>query len=67
MANAFKIGEQVQLKSGGPPMTIRHAPGEKGEYHHQPDQYFCEWFKGATRDNGNFHEHVLQSYQPPKK
>lgn len=68
MANAFKNGDLVQLKSGGPPMTVRHSPAsQKGEYQHKIDEYFCEWFKGATRDQGNFHEHVLQAYVAPAK
>ena len=68
MTNAFNNGDLVQLRAGGPPMVVRHAPAEKkGEYHHKEDEYYCEWFKGATRDQGNFQEHVLQAYVAPAK
>jgi len=66
MTNKFQVGDLVQLKSGGPGMTVRHVPGKQSaNYGHEKDQYLCEWFKGATRDKGNFEEHVLQAFTPP--
>jgi uncharacterized protein YodC (DUF2158 family) len=67
MANTFKAGDMVQLKSGGPPMTIDGVPGEGKHYAHKGDEYWCTWFKGATREEGSFGEHVLQRYEPLKK
>jgi uncharacterized protein YodC (DUF2158 family) len=64
MALAFKKGDLVMLKSGGPPMTVDKLPGEVG-YH--PDDYHCEWFKGATAQRGTFGEHVLEKYVKPAK
>lgn len=68
MANAFKKGEVVVMKSGGPPMTINKGPGEtKGYREGEFDEYHCEWFKGATHNQGSFPEHLLEKYVPPKK
>ncbi|WP_408904202.1 YodC family protein [Pararoseomonas sp. SCSIO 73927] len=67
MANAFKNGDVVQMKSGGPPMTIESSPGEylpsRAE---NATKYKCVWFKGATRDQSEFAEHLLQVWTPPK-
>jgi uncharacterized protein YodC (DUF2158 family) len=35
----FKIGDVVQLKSGGPQMTVKDLGNE-----HQPNQVACVWF-----------------------
>ncbi len=37
----FKIGDQVQLKSGGPVMTVTTQPGEDGKI-------TCEYFDGPN-------------------
>jgi uncharacterized protein YodC (DUF2158 family) len=66
MANAFNRGDVVVLKSGGPPMTVDKVPDD--QQHGGPrTTYQCEWFKGATSQRGNFGEHLLQKYVPPKK
>ena len=64
---AFSYGDLVQLKSGGPPMTVEGIPGVKANYSQQPNDYWCTWFKGATRDSDGFPEHVLKSYVAPSK
>jgi uncharacterized protein YodC (DUF2158 family) len=64
---SFKVGDVVQLKSGGPPMTVDGLPGQKLNYQQGPTEYWCTWFKGATRDEGGFGEHLLQAYIPPVK
>ncbi|QUD86961.1 YodC family protein [Phenylobacterium montanum] len=64
MANKFKKGDVVVLKSGGPPMTVDAVPGEVA-YH--DDEYRCQWFKGATAANGFYGEHLLQAYVAPAK
>lgn len=63
MANAFKAGDVVQLKSGGPPMTVNHAPND----YDTALLYDCVWFKGASKEYAKFLEHVLVAYEPPKK
>lgn len=43
---AFKVGDVVTLKSGGPDMTITHIKGD--------DTATCVWFEETTRHEGNF-------------
>jgi uncharacterized protein YodC (DUF2158 family) len=67
MANAFKNGDVVQLKSGGPAMTVNASPGEASASGSPRVNYQCVWFKGASKDQAVFDEHLLQSYIAPKK
>ena len=66
MANAFKKGDIVRLKSSGPAMTIDALPNEqvpgKG---FMKDCYHCEWFKGATASHGWYGEHLLEAFVAP--
>lgn len=65
---AFKVGDQVQLISGGPAMTVEGAPGKNAHLRHKDKtHYWCTWFKGATRDSDNFIEGTLKIYVPPVK
>lgn len=69
MANKWKHGDIVVMKSGGPPMTVDKVPGDilssfSGTKY---EEYRCEWFKGATSQSGTFGEHLLETYVPPKK
>ena len=51
MAHAFKAGDVVQLKSGGPRMTIE----EIGRFGHADrDQAKCVWFDRTTRKEDLF-------------
>lgn len=48
MAAPFKIGDIVQLKSGGPKMTVTHIPtGDKDIVH-------TSWFAGSKKESGAF-------------
>jgi len=69
MTNKFNKGDVVQLISGGPAMTVDAVPGDPiSEYNHEARKdYRCEWFKGATAAHGNYGEHLLQKFTPPKK
>lgn len=69
MANKFKHGDVVVMKSGGPPMTIAKVPGDflSSTATRALTEYRCEWFKGANAQTGTFAEHVLDTYVPPKK
>lgn len=69
LANKFKNGDVVVMKSGGPPMTVDKVPGDPtySGSSYKCDEYHCEWFKGATAQNGKFAEHLLEAYVPPKK
>ena len=45
MAERFKTGDQVQLKSGGPTMTVDDVIGGTVN---------CQWFSGAKLNHGSF-------------
>ena len=55
MADKFKSGDAVQLKSGGPKMTVSERYSS-GPYH-------CKWFAGSKLNMGNFEEDELQPYK----
>jgi uncharacterized protein YodC (DUF2158 family) len=50
--NDFQVGDVVELKSGGPSMTIE----EIGNFHawEAEDQAKCVWFEKTTRKEGIF-------------
>ena len=50
-------------------MTIDKVPGDQiSKFGHDTyDEYHCQWFKGATAQQSNFGEHLLETYVPPKK
>lgn len=54
MADAFAVGDIVQLKSGGPEMTVQSTPDMPSKY------YRCQWFAGKKLEAGNFQEASLQ-------
>jgi len=64
MAAKFSTGDVVQLKSGGPAMTISEVLMEVGYF---KGKYRCKWFKGASNETSVFEEETLQPYVPPKK
>lgn len=49
----FKVGDIVQLKSGGPKMTVVQVASAVNVY--------CAWFAGAKHERANFHTEALQS------
>ena len=46
----FKTGDLVQLKSGGPTMTVKSAPDDST----YSDEYHCVWFAGSKLSDGHF-------------
>jgi len=58
MAQAFKSGDVVQLKCGGPPMVVERYE-KKGVR--------CQWFSGTKLQTGSFPEVSLQSVSTPVK
>jgi len=40
----FKIGDVVQLKSGGPLMTIKSILNKNDAFNLNNDDYVCQWF-----------------------
>lgn len=65
MAASFKPGDIVQLKSGGPAMTISELPTDYGG--NWTGKYRCEWFKGASNERAVFEEETLKIYVAPTK
>jgi uncharacterized protein YodC (DUF2158 family) len=53
----FANGDAVQLKSGGPKMTVT----KRSEIYH--DSYDCKWFAGSKLNEGLFSEDELKAYQ----
>ena len=60
MAETFNKGDVVQLKSGGPLMTIHNL----GEYPTAGVKYgaLCIWFDGAKRVDAVFELESLEHY-----
>ena len=53
----FKDGDVVQLKSGGPLMTIEKV--------NEKNSYFCVWFDGNSPATKSFHGTSLKIYEEP--
>jgi uncharacterized protein YodC (DUF2158 family) len=51
----FRPGEIVQLKSGGPKMTVEES---------HPDQTRCVWFKDDERKGSWFNNDLLTAVPP---
>ncbi len=49
MAEQFKSGDVVQLKSGGPKMTIAKLHEWQGQM-----EANCDWFEGTKMQSGSF-------------
>lgn len=52
------IGDIVQLKSGGPKMTV------SGFYPNSALNVVCTWFDGTKREQEKFAENALKKIQP---
>ncbi|MBB4515850.1 YodC family protein [Paraburkholderia fungorum] len=60
MAQTFKVGDIVQLKSGGPEMTVNSVPTGGGTY------YQCQWFAGKKLESGHFPSDSLKTVADTK-
>jgi uncharacterized protein YodC (DUF2158 family) len=56
MANEIKPGDVVQLKSGGPLMTVNSV---EAEYGGTTVKAWCTWFDGKKECNGAYPLHSL--------
>ena len=63
MADKFAPGHIVQLRSGGPAMTVSEI-NDKFE-DDDATTYRCEWFKGASNERASFSEDILKMYVAP--
>jgi uncharacterized protein YodC (DUF2158 family) len=62
MKTKFKPSDIVQLKSGGPAMTV-----ETVSSNYDGTIYRCSWFAGAKDCMKSFVEEALQPYVAPEK
>lgn len=62
---ALQAGEVVQLKSGGPHMTI-DTVGKFGMMGSEHEQAKCVWFEGTKRMEALFELHTLAKVHPRK-
>ena len=54
----FKTGDVVQLKSGGPAMTVSKEQGN--------GELFCQWFDATEKyQSQSFESDSLKAYEPP--
>jgi uncharacterized protein YodC (DUF2158 family) len=58
----FRLGDVVQLNSGGPKMTITSVYDQDS-----PIRYATDWFTGSKREDGLFPEAALQAAPPDEK
>jgi uncharacterized protein YodC (DUF2158 family) len=56
-AKTLAVGDIVQLKSGGPNMTVAVLTGTSVR---------CKWFAGAKLEDGHFDMEMLQAPEPKK-
>jgi uncharacterized protein YodC (DUF2158 family) len=49
VAESFKIGDLVQLKSGGPIMTVREVANIDGVA-----KAWCDWFDGKKENRADY-------------
>lgn len=60
--HGFKVGDAVQLKSGGPKMTIKSVlPSTSSE-----ETICCQWFAGSKLQEGWFTPASLQKAKDDK-
>jgi len=60
MADEFKIGDVVQLKSGGPKMTVTLVADDYGT-----PMVWCIWFVGTKEQTGKFPPDALARARRP--
>jgi uncharacterized protein YodC (DUF2158 family) len=53
----FKVGDVVELKSGGPPMTVDMILGQNGQ------RVGCSWFVGTEHKTGQFAQDALKPWK----
>jgi uncharacterized protein YodC (DUF2158 family) len=67
MPQEFKVGDTVQLKSGGPNMTVTKLPDPEGFGELGDGEVNCMWFAGAKRERGSFPPEALVPVTDGKK
>jgi len=57
----FKVGEIVQLKSGGPKMMVNSVDGAT------TNSIWCQWFAGNKLESGSFNPESLKKVAEDEK
>ncbi len=57
MAEQFKVGDTVRLKSGGPTMTITAVGDDNGKI-----RVWCSWFDAMNEKNASFPADALEAH-----
>ena len=60
----YQVGEIVELKSGGPDMTIKKVILDVMD--NFTGEYSCQWFAGKKLDSGVFPEESLLKVEEPE-
>ena len=60
----YKIGDLVEIKSGGPIMTIKNEKKISGK---KVSGYYCQWFAGKKLEFGEFPTESLQTAERKTK
>ena len=63
MSTEFKAGDIVELKSGGPPMTVAEVKDDMMDLSYVR----CVWFAGAKREGANFKPETLVHHKSNEK
>lgn len=65
MAQKFKTGDVVILKSGSPPMTVREYNSyvDSNLKNQTSDDVVCDWFLDGETKQGVFPENSLEPYE----
>ena len=53
----FNEGDVVQLKSGGPKMTVKTIRDDEDDFY--GGDVYCQWFSGSKLQDGYFKPHSL--------
>ncbi|RTQ52312.1 DUF2158 domain-containing protein [Hymenobacter gummosus] len=59
----FKPGDIVQLKSGGPKMTVERKDGFRISLPGEADKVDCQWFVGNKLQHGSFYPESLKAVE----
>lgn len=62
---AFKVGDIVKLKCGGPDMAVQEVNTDRQSG--EPKSYWCQWFAGKKLDRGVFPFESLVEVQTDDK
>ena len=63
----FNVGDVVQLRSGGPPMTVRDVDAAPTAHTADVGEIACHWFSGSRLEWGRFSPAELVLLEPTEQ